>query len=206
MDLESAVYDRDLIATKRLLVAGADPNIINHVGHPLIFFPIIDVLRDNSEMVELLLNFKANPEIESDTGDTPLAIASRFGSLKIMKLLLARKVDVNHQDKYGNTALLGALSNGHLKATELLLEHGAKIDIFNEDRKFPLHIASDRQSYILIKILLEHGASPNVRDNKGKTPKEYVNFDKSMTPDQYINNIMLFNAYDLSITKPSKKY
>jgi ankyrin repeat protein len=101
MDLVLAVYNRDLVATRRSLEAGADPNSINSLGYPLLFSPIIDALRENIEMIELLLEFGALPEIESDIGDTPLSVASRFGHLRIMKLLLDRKVDLSHQDKYG---------------------------------------------------------------------------------------------------------
>ena len=200
MELMLAVYNGDLVNTRRLLEAGMNPNIVDRLGQPLLFRPIISSLRENDEMVELLLTFGAHPEMESENGDTALFVASIFGHLKIIKLLLDQKININHQNKQNHTALFGAINHGRIEAVKFLLDHGAKINIFNNDGIYPLHIATHKKHIALIQILLEHGADPNVQDPKGKIPKEYIKLHNLMTPKKYkkYNDIIeLFNSYQL---------
>ncbi len=51
----------------------------------------------NLEVVEWLLDRKADPNIPNFDGKTPLAKAAEFGDLQIVKLLVEHKANVNFQ-------------------------------------------------------------------------------------------------------------
>lgn len=80
------------------------------------------------EIIRLLLDAGADPNIADNKGKTPL-IANAW-DLEIAKLLIARGANVNAQAQDGFTPLLNA---GTVELTRLLLEHGA--DPFAKTRR-----------------------------------------------------------------------
>jgi uncharacterized protein len=80
------------------------------------------------EIIRVLLDAGADPNIADNEGKTPL-IANAW-DLEIAKLLIARGANVNAQAQDGFTPLLNA---GTVELTRLLLEHGA--DPFAKTRR-----------------------------------------------------------------------
>jgi len=80
------------------------------------------------EVVRLLLDAGADPNIADNTGHTPLIINAR--DLEIAQMLIAHGANVNAQAKNGFTPLMNA---GTVELTRLLLEHGA--DPFVKDNQ-----------------------------------------------------------------------
>ena len=74
------------------------------------------------EVVRLLLDAGADPNLSDAKGMTPLILNARV--LKIAQMLIAHGADVNAQAKDGFTALLNAET---VELTQLLLEHGANV-------------------------------------------------------------------------------
>jgi ankyrin repeat protein len=92
-------------------------------------------------LMKLLLEHGADPKINTESGVTPLMVASGIGwvqgvtyewspeqTLEAVKLLLDLGADVNAQDVLdGRTALMGAAHKGRNDVIELLVKHGADL-------------------------------------------------------------------------------
>ena len=78
-----------------------------------------------ADMVRLLLEYGADPNIYDDDHTTPLHQASSHGLLEAARLLLSHGAKVDEKDKRGRTPLQAAASNGHHEMTKLLVEYGA---------------------------------------------------------------------------------
>ena len=87
------------------------------------------VYRSSSEkfvdMMRLLLELGADPNIGTDWHATPLHEASSRGLLEAARLLLIHGAKVNKKDQNGNTPFQRAASKGHNELMRLLVEHGA---------------------------------------------------------------------------------
>ena len=78
------------------------------------------------EMVRLLLDRGANPNIGDKDNLTPLQLAAHHGNLAIVRMLLKAGANVNSPDsRYGYTALASASQNGHVEVVRELLGAGA---------------------------------------------------------------------------------
>lgn len=84
-------------------------------------------------IVRLLLANGANPNIKSDTENTPLHRAAWGGHEAIIQLLLANGADVNEKDYYGRHALQIAVIGGYEAIVQLLLAHDADVSMTLKD-------------------------------------------------------------------------
>jgi len=79
------------------------------------------------EIAGLLLTNGANVNAKTDSGETPLMLASADGYKDIVeRLLLAKGVDVDVENNNGKTALSFARENGHQDIVDRLKAAGAK--------------------------------------------------------------------------------
>jgi uncharacterized protein len=112
-------------------------------------------------------------------GLTALMVATREGSLEIMKMLLDGGADINQQSGNGSTALLVAVQNGDAAAAKLLLERGADVNIANGKGWTPLYLAVKARTrergtvpspvidpvamMDVVKVIVDKGADVNAR-------------------------------------------
>lgn len=99
--LEYAIYHSPLSFIRKLLELGADPNPVNHSGFP----PLIAVLScsrprpgtsgrsDVLDILNLLLDFKADPNQRGINDYTPLHMAVSEQNLPAIEILLQAKAD-----------------------------------------------------------------------------------------------------------------
>jgi hypothetical protein len=91
----------------------------------------------HKEVVQLLLDFKAEVDAKNKNGYTPLYVAARSGQKDVVELLLAHGADINAKDNNGQTpldAVLSEISNhrmpdrlrGQEEVVELLRQHGGQ--------------------------------------------------------------------------------
>jgi ankyrin repeat protein len=177
--------------TKLLLANKADPNATNSSGQTPIF-PAISILKlnnKNDEVVELLLQYKADINFKCENPDlslngTPLHLAVLY-STKITDLLISHGADVNATNGFGDTPLHVAVHESYSRdekgmgiikdSIELLLTHGAGINPQNNNGDTPLHFEvrnnqvpfqrSLQRSFL--EFLLNHKADPNIDAIKG---------------------------------------
>ena len=93
-------------------------------------------------LLNLLLEFGADPHINTELGVTPMAVAAGIGwvegvtnewstaqTVEAVKLLLELGIDPNYQADTGRTALHGAGHKGATEVARILVEAGGRLDI-----------------------------------------------------------------------------
>ena len=94
----------------------------------------------DTALMKLLLEFKADPKIATNFGDTALTAAGGIGwvpgvtyersakeNVEAIRLLLDLGLDPNGANNDGRTALMGAAMKGRNEAVELLVSRGANL-------------------------------------------------------------------------------
>jgi ankyrin repeat protein len=128
-------------------------------------------LRRRADVVELLLEYGANVNVQDNDKKTPLHIACCKNDFKIAELLLEHGANVNVQSKKGgNTPLHYACRRGNVETVKLLLEYGADVNVQNKDEVTPLHIVCKRNNIEIVELLLKEDANINVQEEYGDTP------------------------------------
>lgn len=74
----------------------------------------------HTDMVELLLQQGANPNLVDGGGESPLGSACFYGRLEIIDLLLAYNCDVNYINEHGSQHILQIIFCGPIKALAIL--------------------------------------------------------------------------------------
>lgn len=165
MDFDNATFDNSidrapfLALIKVLLDKGADPNVRMKEVPPIrrAFLRVtgdlswVDMtgqtpflraaLAGDVAVMRLLLEYKADPQIPTFAGTTPLMIAAginwvfsqtydegQAARLEAVKLCHELGMDVNAVNSMGLTALMGAANNGSDDIIRFLVENGAKLD------------------------------------------------------------------------------
>lgn len=80
------------------------------------------VLHQNKKLVDLLLDYGADPNKTDHDGNSPLMYAALVNNLAIAKRLIIHSAQVNHQSKTGKNALRWAAGTDMIG---LLQDHGA---------------------------------------------------------------------------------
>jgi len=83
----------------------------------------------NAEVVTLLLDAKANINIQDRGGKTALLWAAEKGHKEVVKILLDAKASVNIPGEGGDTPLAQAVLNGHKEIVKMLLDAKADVEI-----------------------------------------------------------------------------
>ena len=95
----------------------------------------------DTELMQLLLDYGADPFIATDNGDTALTAAGGIGwvegvtyehsvkeNVEAIRMMLDLGLDANAANKEGRTALMGAALKGRNDVIEMLVAHGARVD------------------------------------------------------------------------------
>ena len=76
------------------------------------------------DVVELLLEHRADVEKADHNGFTPLVMSAQVGNLKITEILLEKRADINKGSKKEHTPLIMAAAKGHKEVVMTLLAAG----------------------------------------------------------------------------------
>merc|ERR1719424_1110456 len=81
----------------------------------------------NNDTVELLVQLKANVDISTEIGSTPISMAAQEGHLDVVQALIDATADLNATLTIGShhSPLTISALQGHLPVYELLLANGA---------------------------------------------------------------------------------
>lgn len=190
--LADAVVNNDLAAAQSYLQSGsADVNKATAYNQdvPLITTAII---KNSPEMVALLLEYKADPNISSKDS-TPLLQAIEMQNPEIVQLLIEAGAKVNYDSSALTPPLLYSIEKFQpdhgLTIFRYLLNSNADINAKAADGTTALMLAAnnntDNQEYMctIARELIKKGANRNLRDSNNKTALQYatdINFTTMM--------------------------
>jgi ankyrin repeat protein len=185
--LQWAVFQGNFAAVKRLLAAGADPNVVNHYG--------VDAIRlaadaSNTGLLRLLLKAGANPNSVNADGETVLHLVARSGNLDAAKLLVNAGALVDPRERFGGqTPLMWATARRHPELVQFLASKGADVNARSAVRDYrrvataesrakhldrggftPLMYAARENCRECVPILLKHRADVSLPDPAGMPP------------------------------------
>src|SRR4051812_31388978 len=128
------------------------------------------------EAIVRLVAAGADVNARDEHGNTPLKYASCEPVPAAVHKLIELGADVNLGDHRGFTPLHGAAAHGFyaeaIEMAEALLASGADVNAQSREHGFvPLHEATGAE---MIRLLVLRGADPNIPNNAGLTPVEYM--------------------------------
>jgi ankyrin repeat protein len=125
-----------------LLASGADPNMANEGGCPLLHEM---ALRGHLNLVKQLVEKGAELEAETTTQSrTALHAAASAGHFEVVAFLISKNVNVDHADKQGNSPLHLACMNGSVSVTQALVNAKCSLNAADVLGNTALHHASGK--------------------------------------------------------------
>ena len=154
-----------------LINAGSPLDTVSDDG----WTPLREAIRYCSEKIILLLIEKGAPINLGVTsnGWNDLHISLRYSTGKVIDAVLADSDEINKMTNSGWTALHFAARYNSAYIGRLL-NKGADMSIRNVDGFTPLHLAVRQNNVDAVRKLLAAGALTDLKDNDGKTPKDYA--------------------------------
>ena len=139
--------------TRLLLNKGADSSIKDREGGGTAMLRAVDA--GNTTMVQLLLDYNANVDIDDDLNRGLLhsAALNSDGDAGLVQLLLENGLDVNAQDQNGKTPLHDTGRIGNYKVAKLLLNSGADQSIRDKYGRTPRTAAWQYGNLKVLRIL-----------------------------------------------------
>ena len=115
---------------------------------------IIACCKDQSSLVEFLLNNGANPNVKTEEKWTALMYASVLGNINIVYKLLQHKAAVDVANSNSETPLMLACSTGNTEVVKILLLKTTVLTEKGSDGSQLLHIATKQNNLQLVEVLL----------------------------------------------------
>ncbi|CAM9608017.1 unnamed protein product [Ectocarpus sp. 6 AP-2014] len=163
--LESALHVAagrdDQHLSRVLLIAGADPNLLDDVGRSPLH---VAADKGHHRVLGFLLR-KGRADANKTTLDTlkctPLYLAANNGHTSCVSKLLLYGADTDCGDRFENTPLCAAATGNHVEVVKLLLAAGADLDIRPDAGMCALDLAALNGNADVVRILLGNGADVN---------------------------------------------
>ncbi len=151
----------------KLLELGADSNTKGKSGKTIL---MLLAGSGSSELVNLLLAYKAEVNAHTTDGETALMFAVSKDHLKTARILIEHGAVVNAQDKNKKRLpLITAILKGNVPLVKLLIASGANVNARAKWGIPALNCATISGNLEITKLLLEQGADVNAQDEGGMT-------------------------------------
>ncbi|PQE14382.1 multiple ankyrin repeats single kh domain-containing protein [Rutstroemia sp. NJR-2017a BBW] len=192
--LQTAAAEGHVDIVKELLIRGANVNA--RTSNPN--FPQRTALYGACELgwdeiVDILLEHGADPNLGGGENDYPILAAARNGESEIINKLILAHADVNVvSGDDGSTALILFAKNfSGLEPLERLIDAGAAIDATNNDGDTALIAAASMCDSEFVNFLLAKGADIMHRNNDGRNAMQVACFkeDAELTLSYLIDHV-----------------
>jgi uncharacterized protein len=152
-----------------MISSGADVNQLSVDGTTALHWA---VYKKDLELVQMLLDEDADPNLRNDYGATPMTVASEHGDHAILKALLDAGGDVESPNAEGQTLLMAVARTGNLDTARLLLDKGANVNASESwGGQTALMWAASQQQPAMVSLLIEQGADVNARGKNHDWPR-----------------------------------
>ena len=183
-DFHESVHNEDIQEIGRMLAIDAE--LVNAPHGRKKTTPLhVAVEEEMTEVVKVLLEKGARYDIPNYKGITPLHLAAREGLKYILQIFVDNSnINLDKRNHQGRTALHLAIKECRYDCADILIKAGAGVNEQDKWNKTPLHIAAERNSFLVVERLLNADANPTVIARKcsrrhpsnktGKTPLHYA--------------------------------
>ena len=168
-------YEKDERKAAKLIIAGANPNLLveykktNNKKEKIPLLLALSATNKFTKLAKLLIAYEAEVDIKDINGITILMYAACQSNKELVELLIKNNIGkVNAQDNEGDTALILAIPNQNI--VTLLISYNADINIKNNLGITPLMRAIQKSSQETVIQLINAGANVNAKSNLGITP------------------------------------
>ena len=130
---------------------------------------ILAVRKGHAEVMNLLIEVKADVNAVDREGNTALMIAVLSGNAGAICSLGKARADIEAKNNKGDTALMLAVSEGKTEMVRPLKDAGADMEARNDDGETALMRAASDENIEMVKALKEAGADIDAKDSFGYT-------------------------------------
>lgn len=151
---------------------------------------------ENDTALEMLLQYKANLNIASQDGVTPLQIAVNKAQNDNAMWLLENGANFNTMDKYGLTPLHYTNSEDIMN---FILDRGVSVNLIAHSTGYtPLHYAAYHNRFNKAQFLIKHGAYTKARGHRGETPLHLLVAQRYTGDIEDLGNLLIENGADVN--------
>lgn len=147
-------------------------NGINLNKKTMIYVPIFEfesfistlhyvTLKNNIQLIQLLINHNVDIDIQDSMGLTPLMYAVWKGNLDTTQLLIKYKANLDAKDILGVTPLIRASCEGYEDIVKVLIKSGANIHAKDNNGGTAIEDAYFNKHYKIVDLLIKAGARLN---------------------------------------------
>lgn len=161
--LKRAVLKNDTNAVEKAISKGANPNLKDENGDPVL---ILAIRKKNLDLVKTLIECKANPDTIASDSDTALITAIKNNALEITKFLVKNRANINAVNANQETPLMAAIIAGDPVILEFLLANDADLKAKDKRGWTAKKWAAKRNSKECMAVIKEY--------SKGLHPAVYI--------------------------------
>lgn len=139
---------------RRILLAGADPNVPDPAGRIPLHF---SAMTSSAACTEVLTELGADVSRADCIGETPLHCACSTGKLANVTCLLSAGADADASTLKGTTPLMSAVSSGSLEVVRTILRHGVNVQAVDAAGESAVSLAVWMNRHDMVRILASEG-------------------------------------------------
>lgn len=171
-------------STKWLLEHGANVNqVAKEGGRSALHYAIAN---EDMELVKLLLQYKADPNVVDSAQLSPFHYAVSNNSVEIAKLLQELGADIHAKASYGRTPLWIAAAGNSKEAVEYLIKNKADVNAAGDAGDTPLMMAAGNGNREMVDLLLAAGARIEPRMSNKQNAADIADFNKFKDIGDYL--------------------
>eukprot|EP00349_Pseudokeronopsis_sp_Brazil_P004761 CAMPEP_0202970320 /NCGR_PEP_ID=MMETSP1396-20130829/16282_1 /ASSEMBLY_ACC=CAM_ASM_000872 /TAXON_ID= /ORGANISM="Pseudokeronopsis sp., Strain Brazil" /LENGTH=253 /DNA_ID=CAMNT_0049698735 /DNA_START=59 /DNA_END=820 /DNA_ORIENTATION=- len=172
--LHVAAENGHTVAVRTLLENGAAVDSLSAANQNTALNYAASCALVGSEMINILVEYGADPNHANAYGNTPLHESCLLGNLEVTRALIGHGASVRAQNHHGSTPLhsLSYCKNSDTECSvaiaEMLVAAGAAVDSIDSTGQTPFLVAASMGNEQLVRWLLNQGANSHATDDHGR--------------------------------------